>query len=155
MSGSLFLTVTAACSMSLVLMTRYPQIESSSSMSPAVRRSFSTSRMLGPCSCVSVNHAKLGQSHNCQTGELYPLLRIPTRPKKSPRGAAEPSTRKKCCRILLHERDGQFIALTLCPTVRSSLYVQLLTAIAQRPREKNCYSVGLQSRRPVLIPPIP
>jgi hypothetical protein len=41
-------------------------------------------------------------------------------------------------RLLLHARDGQFIPLTLCQTVRSSLYVQLLTAIVSAKEHRRC-----------------
>src|ERR1700733_438191 len=45
-------------------------------------------------------------------------------------------------RLLLHERDGQFIALTLCPTVRSSLYVQLLTVVVSGKEHRQCLLCG-------------
>jgi|SRR5450432_1940 len=45
-------------------------------------------------------------------------------------------------RLLLHDRDGQFIALTLCRTMRSSLYVQLLTAIVSRKNHRQCLNCG-------------
>jgi|ERR1017187_417111 hypothetical protein len=41
-------------------------------------------------------------------------------------------------RLLLHDRDGQFLALTLCRTVRSALYVQLLTAIVSQKEHRRC-----------------
>lgn len=45
-------------------------------------------------------------------------------------------------RLLLHDRDGQFVALTLCRTVRSSLYVQLLTAIVSQKEHRQCLHCG-------------
>jgi predicted nucleic acid-binding Zn ribbon protein len=41
-------------------------------------------------------------------------------------------------RLLLHDRDGRFIAMTLCRTVRSALYVQLLTAIVSVKEHRRC-----------------
>jgi len=45
-------------------------------------------------------------------------------------------------RLLLHNRDGEFIALTLCRTVRSALYVQLLTAIVSQKEHRRCLYCG-------------
>lgn len=45
-------------------------------------------------------------------------------------------------RLLLHDRDGQFIALTLSRTVRSALYLQLLTAIVSVKEHRRCLHCG-------------
>ena len=41
-------------------------------------------------------------------------------------------------RLLLHDREGRFIALTLCRSVRSALYVQLLTEIVSKSQHRRC-----------------
>jgi len=41
-------------------------------------------------------------------------------------------------RILLHDREGQFIALTVSRSVRSAMYLQLLVAIVSKYKHRSC-----------------